>query len=137
MESEKVTARKSPLIALFGYHSSLMTFFRSLFAIGFLAFFASTGWAQNTGDAKAFAGKVLAISDSSITIRSKGVSKTLAIDANTPVTDATGIADIKVGQIVAVRTDESGAKAVLIRAKWDNETAGLAKPTPQAPAEEN
>jgi hypothetical protein len=94
-------------------------------------------WAQITGDAKAFAGKVLAISDSSITIRNKGASKTLAIDANTPVTDATGIADIKVGQIVAVRTDESGAKAVLIRAKWDDETAGLAKPTPQAPAEEN
>ena len=114
-----------------------MTFFRTFLAISLLAFFACTGWAQITGDTKAFAGKVLAISDSSITIRNKGVNKTLAIDANTPVTDATGIADIKVGQIVAVRTDESGAKAVLIRAKWDDQTAGLAKPTPQAPAEEN
>jgi len=110
---------------------------KTLLAVYLLALAPSLMLAQEVATPRAFAGKVLAISDSSITIRSKGVSKTLAIDANTAVTDATGIADIKGGQIVAVRTDESGAKAVLIRAKWDDETAGLAKPTPQAPAEEN
>ena len=108
--------------------------FSPLLALALSILPLASAFAQGPATQVAFAGKVTAISDSSITIRNKGVEKKLAIDSQTPVVDAANISEIKVGQIVAVRTDESGAKAVLIRAKWSHDAAGSSQASASASA---
>lgn len=107
---------------------------KTLLALFLLALAPSLAFAQNSTP-QAFAGKVTAVSGTSITIMYRGQPKPLSIDASTVIKDAANISEIKVGQIVAVRTDFTFAKASLIRAQWNQTSPAQSTESPTAPAE--
>jgi hypothetical protein len=111
-----------------------MNTLKTLLGICILSIAPSWAFAQNSTP-QAFAGKVTAVSENSITVTHRGQPKTLSVDASTTITDAANISEIQVGQIVGVRTDFAGTKAVTIRAKWNPTSPVQPASTPAAPAE--
>jgi|GEM_PF-7058915 hypothetical protein len=111
-----------------------MNTIKTLLWLCILAIAPSWAFAQNSTP-QAFAGKVTAVSENSITVTHRGQPKTLSVDASTAISDATNISEIQVGQIVGVRTDVTGTKALMIRAKWYHPTPVQPATTPAAPAE--
>ncbi len=88
---------------------------KSLLAVALVAVSASYVSAQ---DSKAFSGAVVAVSNTSITVKTDSGDKTFAIDSGTKFVDAASAADIKAGQQVGIRADAGETKALLIRGKW-------------------
>jgi hypothetical protein len=97
---------------------------KSLLAVALVAVSASYVSAQESSpveNTRAFAGEVTAISETSVSVKTDTGDKTVAIDSGTSFVDATGVAVIKVGQQIAIRSDAAETKAILIRGKWPME----------------